>query len=215
LSTTPRAVSTGHAGSTAAFIDITVSGSASAGSVLVDVGGAATTVVSFNRGEARSNSFIARLTGTGKFRVRSTTPVQVTIDTTGAFSGAASATSSHGLFVVESRTRIVDTLHHLQGTTRIAAGSTHQYVVGGSSGVPLTARNVLVSIATASPSTAGSLLTMPSLTAAPPVARALTVPSGGVSVSNLAVAQLSSAKATIRTTTTTHLLVHVTGWFTP
>ena len=157
-------------------------------------------------GQTRTATQIVPVSATG-LSVYSNAGGHIIVDIVGYFSGPSAATATTGLFVPTAPTRLLD----IRESTQIWPGGAVAAATAGMTGSDAGAIVANVTVTQTGP--AGYLTSWAALTAQPGVP-AVSYEHRGETVANLNLASLSTAGLALASTSGTHAVVDVTGWFT-
>ena len=200
-------------------LNVTVVQPAAAGTLTVYASGAqapATTSLSWAAGEIRAGLVLAPVGADGKVILANngTSSTQLIGDVIGYYTDGA--TSSGGIFVPVTGTRLVDTSTGQGGTGPVAGGSTLDVAVTGVAGVPAGGVSAVAVAVTASAGTSTGYGTVYAAGQADPGTSNLNWATGKT-VTNTAIAAVGTdGKITIgvHSTGTVQLIVDITGYYT-
>jgi len=131
----------------------------------------------------------------------------IIIDVVGYFSGVSAGAGSTGLFVPATPTRILDT----RNGNEIYPGGAMLAATSGVTGVNAQAVAANVTVTQSGP--AGWVTAWAAMTAQP-ATPAVSYGNRGMTVANLNLISVSSSGITVASTSGTHAIVDITGWFT-
>lgn len=210
-----RTVATQRAGATAAVVNVTVTQPLGSG-WLTAYGNTLppTSSTNFIGAETRANLAIVPLRSDGTLRIKASTSTHVIIDIVGYITGSTAPSSSTGLFVAESPTRLVDTRYGLGIESAPDPGASTQLWVSGTAGIPDNAAAVLVTLVSVRAPVSGWLDFEVSPAAPHNTTSVLNVWSPGGVVSNSAVAAVGNGGLAVYTTTGGDIIIDAWGWFT-
>ena len=210
-----RTIATGHAGATAAIINLTAVNPTADG-FLKAYGSTlpATAALNFLAGRTRPNLVIVPLRADGTLRIQPSVKTNVVIDIVGYMTGATAPSSARGLFVPTSPTRLVDTRLGLQGNQPLTPGTTTPYVIGGDGGIPTNASGAILSVISVGAPQTGWLDVEISTGAPHTGTSVVNVTAPGVTASNSTIAQLNVGGCAVYSTAGGHLVMDASGYFT-
>ncbi|HAP78403.1 MAG TPA: hypothetical protein DCR14_20260 [Acidimicrobiaceae bacterium] len=175
-----------------------------------------TAALNYSANAVVANSALVGLVADG-FCVRSSQVAHLVIDAVGSFAGTTTYQP------LPTPARLVDTRPELSGlsstvdeTTPLAAGEVRRYMVPHAGGLPEPSQYtaVAVNIAAVAPSTSGFVKAWPCETAATPApATSVLNMRAGNNTGNAGMLGLASSGFCVQASTTTHLVVDVTGVF--
>lgn len=196
-------------GSTAAVLNVTATGAAGFGFLTVYPSNKTAPNVSsvnFLQGEARPNTVIAPLGPDGKIKIFASETTDVIVDVMGWF-GPAGQTE----YVEVSSQRLFDSRQTPAGGAKLAAGSVKQLQVVGQF-VPPNARAVVLNVTIAEPDASGFATVYPG--GAPQPNTSNLNYRAGQAIPNAVIVGLGpTGTINVFTSSTTHLLVDVVGYF--
>jgi hypothetical protein len=209
------------ANATVAVLNVAVTAPAGPGHITVWPGGAVPVAANLNferAGQVIANQVLAPLDATGAVRLRTTTTTHLVVDVNGFFStdgvvaGAGSdALASVGRFTAVSNSRLLDT--RLPGAGPLAGGSSTKVPVTTRAPIPPDATAAVVTIVAIRPPGPG-YLTVWSGTGPRPLASTLNYGPNQVIANQAFVPLAPDGTFTVYTTSYTHLVVDITGYFT-
>jgi hypothetical protein len=210
-----RTVATQRPGATAAIVNITSVQPTAAG--WITAYGAtlpSTSTLNFTGGETRANLAIVPLSADGTLRIKPSTSTHVLVDIVGYITGPTAAVAASGLFVAESPTRVIDTRTNDVPDPTPTPGTSTQYWISGTAGVPASAVAVFATLISVRAPQAGWLDFEVSIAAPHNNTSVLNVLAPSTVVSNSAVAVLGNGGLAVYTTAGGDVVVDVWGWFT-
>jgi hypothetical protein len=195
-------------GATAVAVNLTATESPADGFLTAYPCGAVPTVSALNwtAGMTRPNSQIIPLDATGGMCLYSNVDTDIVVDATGYFSP-----DSPGRFTPIEPFRAADSRIGEGIPDRIEGGSTVEVQIGGLRGVPVDAAAAVVNLTVVSPSGFGFATAFPCGTTTPPTST-LNFVAGDVRPNNAIVRLGTGGRLCVFSTTSTDLLVDVTGW---
>ncbi|MEO6413098.1 MAG: hypothetical protein ABIO48_10985 [Pedococcus sp.] len=207
-------------GAAAVVLNITGTGALGAGYVTAYPGTSSRPTASNlyleKAGQTRAVHATVRLGSDGTVKLFTSRGTDLVIDVAGWYTGASGATSTTGLFVPVTPTRLFDT----RGDDPLSAGAARSWSIA--TGAPLPLRDVgaaVLNVTAVQASSAGYVTVFPS-GATRPVASSLNIERSGQVIPNLVTTSLPRVADPFRTgsaafyaSTQTHLVTDVFGWY--
>jgi LPXTG-site transpeptidase (sortase) family protein len=207
-------------GATAAVLNVTAAGATGPGFLTVFADGAARPNTSNlnvdTPGQTVPNQVIVPVSASG-VSIYTSGGGHVIVDVAGWFTGASAPSSTDGLFVPVTPTRLLDTrvagaLNPLGSTFRPAPGTTVEVPVSGRAGVGVAAA-VVMNVTVTSSHAAGFVTAYPAGQPQPNASN-LNVSGPGETVANHVVSPVGARGVALFTQNGAHLVLDVTGWYT-
>ena len=195
---------------TAVFVNLTTTSSVGYGYFTAFAAGAprpATSVLNTDgAGQTRAAGIIVPVSGAG-FDVYSSTGGHLIVDIAGYFTGPSAPESSDGLLMLVDPVRVMDT----------RSDGRERFWPGGSQAVDTTLSTgqvaaVVANVTMTETAGWGFVTAFPSQTAKPPIST-LNVDRAGQTVANMAVVPSGTSGLYLHSSTTSHVVVDVVGWF--
>jgi trimeric autotransporter adhesin len=168
--------------------------------------------LNYRAGRTQANAVITKLGTGGKVCVYVSSATQLIVDVNGSFPATSLLVSANPARVLDTRPsgETVDNLQTAGGLR--AAGSITTLPIAGRANVPANAKAVIVNVTATGPTADGFLTVYPCGTPVPNASN-LNYKSGA-SIANLVISKLgASGELCIKTSSATHLIVDVTGYF--
>jgi LPXTG-site transpeptidase (sortase) family protein len=208
------------ANASAAVLNVTVSNATAPGFWTVFADGAArpgTSNLNIDTpGQTAPNQVIVPVSASG-VSIYTSGGGHVIVDVAGYFTGASAPSSTDGLFVPVTPTRLLDTratgaLNPLSSSFRPAPGTTVEVGVSGKAGIGAAAA-VVMNVTVTSPHAAGYVTAYPAGQPQPGSSN-LNVSGPGETVANHVVSPVGARGVALYTQNGAHLVLDVTGWYT-
>jgi hypothetical protein len=172
-----------------------------------------------NAGQTISNAVWVPLSPEGYFSLYASGSTHLVADVAGWYTSDLLVNSTRGLFVPVEPTRLLETRQGAGQTgysgPKPPAGSTVSLQLAGRAPIPALGADAVVANLTATESAGPGYLTAYPSGQSPPLASNLNLERAGQTRPNLITSPLGAGKLDIFTTTSTHLIADVAGYFTP